>query len=152
MICMVILSVAWFISSYLVSLYLIQYINNGDPDDYGSYHLCHMWIIIMSLFFFPVTFLSPLTEKWFNGEIVYYSGVMMTRRFWWQQFSHLLLSGWISNCFFAWDMSQEVYPGKFTQNISSLGTTIWMKNFLWVVPDYCSTSLLMMIHIWLVFT
>ena len=143
MICMVILSVAWFISSYLVSLYLIQYINNGDPDDYGSYHLCHMWIIIMSLFFFPVTFLSPLTEKWFNGEIVYYSGVMMTRRFWWQQFSHLLLSGWISNCFLPGICLRRYTLGNLLRTFRRLA-----QLFGWKISYELSQIIVVLLYLW----
>ena len=52
------LIVSWVLNSYVVSLYFIQYANNGNPDDFGETYLYYLWLLLIYLLFYTITFLS----------------------------------------------------------------------------------------------
>ena len=66
----------------------IQGANDGDPYDFGEGHMCYLWLLLIYLLLFPVTFLHSPMEKWCNCEIITGDGVMMVRIFGSRSFSN----------------------------------------------------------------
>ena len=90
------LIVSWFIRSYQDLLGLIKHTNACNTIDNGEDNICYLrmeWILIISLVFGLVAFLSFPIAKWYNGEIVFDGGVMMVWRLWLLTFIYPLLSG-----------------------------------------------------------
>ena len=127
------LTVSFVVNFYLVSLNFVKHSNNSDPDDYGAGNLCYLWLLLDSLFFFPVTFMSSLMVNCCNVDVITDGVAIMVKIFLWVLFFNWLLLDWILNhiycpghvpgdiswenfpehCF-AWDNSQDAkFPGVF---------------------------------------